>query len=270
VSPAAPFLKWVGGKRQILPSLLSHIPRRIDGTYREPFVGGGAVFFALVAEGRVGKAILGDLNHDLVELYTCVRDEPGAVIEALQEHRNDQTHYYRVRAIPAQRLSRIERAARFIFLNRCGYNGLYRVNASGQFNVPFGRYANPTICDAENLKSASRALQHAELRCGDFDDAETAERGDFVYFDPPYVPISRTASFTEYARGGFGEAEQIRLRDLAATLKRRGVGVLLSNSAVPFVRKIYAKGFRKKAVQARRMVNCRPNGRNGVAELVIW
>jgi DNA adenine methylase len=271
VSPAAPFLKWVGGKRQLLPSLLELVPERVAGTYREPFIGGGAVFFALAAEGRIRRAVLSDVNRELIEVYTAVRDEPEGLIQALRHHRNDSVHYYTVRALEPKRLSMIERAARFIFLNRCGYNGLYRVNASGKFNVPFGRYVNPAICDAENLRAASRALERAELKCGDFRGAVVkASANDFVYFDPPYVPLTRTASFTSYASGGFGPAEHVRLRDLALRLKQRGVRVLLSNSAVPFVHELYADGFEKKSVHARRLVSCRPNGRGGVPELLIW
>ena len=270
VSSATPFVKWAGGKRQLLSSLLELVPARVSGTYREPFIGGGAVFFALAAEGRIRRAVLSDVNRELIDAYTSVRDQPEELISALREHRNEKAHYYRVRATEVERLSPLERAARFIFLNRCGYNGLYRVNASGKFNVPFGRYANPTICDARNLRAASRALQEVELRCGDFDGVSEAGKNDFVYFDPPYVPLTRTASFTSYASGGFGQSEQERLRDLALRLKKRGVRVLLSNSATPIVHELYGKGFETKPVHARRMVNCRPSGRGGVRELLIW
>jgi DNA adenine methylase len=270
VSAAAPFIKWVGGKRQLLPTILDVTPRKVSGTYHEPFIGGGAVFFALFAEGRIRRAVLSDVNRELIDAYTSVRDQPEELISALREHRNEKAHYYRVRATEVERLSAVERAARFIFLNRCGYNGLYRVNASGKFNVPFGRYANPTICDAHNLRAASRALREVELRCGDFGAVAEAGKRDFVYFDPPYVPLTRTASFTSYASGGFGPAEQVRLRDLALRLKKRGVRVLLSNSAAPVVHELYGDGFEKKAVHARRMVNCRPSGRGGVRELLIW
>jgi DNA adenine methylase len=270
VSAAAPFIKWVGGKRQLLPTILELVPRSISGTYHEPFIGGGAVFFALFGEGRIRRAVLSDVNRDLIDVYTTVRDSPEELIAALREHRNDKAHYYRVRALAVDGLSKVERAARFIFLNRCGYNGLYRVNASGKFNVPFGRYVNPRICDAENLRAASHALQCSEFRCGDFGGAAKARGDDFVYFDPPYVPLTRTASFTSYASGGFGPAEQVRLRDLARRLKRRGVRVLLSNSSVPAVHELYADGFEKRSVHARRLVSCLPSGRGGVRELLIW
>jgi DNA adenine methylase len=270
VSAAAPFIKWVGGKRQLLPTILGLVRPKISGTYHEPFIGGGAVFFALFAEGRIRRAVLSDVNHDLIDVYTCVRDHTDELIGALREHRNDKAYYYRVRALAAEELSKVERAARFIFLNRCGYNGLYRVNASGKFNVPFGRYVNPRICDADNLRAAHRALQKAELRCGDFAGVAKAGANDFVYFDPPYVPLTRTASFTSYASGGFGPTEQVRLRDLALKLKRRGVGVLLSNSGAPMVHELYADGFEKRSVHARRLVSCQPSGRGGVSELLIW
>ncbi|MHB1846549.1 MAG: DNA adenine methylase, partial [Deltaproteobacteria bacterium] len=183
----APFLKWAGGKRQLLPELLGRLPARISGVYREPFLGGGALFFALAAEGRIRRAVLCDVNAHLIETYESVRDQTRSLLLALSEHRNDREHYYRVRAQDPAMLSKVERAARFIYLNRCGFNGLYRVNSRGGFNVPFGRYVNPKICNPEALGAAARALQLAELRVGDFETALAgAKRGDFVYFDPPY------------------------------------------------------------------------------------
>ena len=267
----APFLKWVGGKRQLLPSILARIPKRIPGTYFEPFLGGGAVFFALAAENRLTRAVLSDFNVDLIETYREVRNNVDAVIGALRCHRNESDYFYRVRSALPQSMSPPERAARMIFLNRCGYNGLYRVNAAGQFNVPFGRYSNPTICDEEALRAASRALQIAELREGDFQSAMgPVDGGDVVYFDPPYVPLSATSSLTSYTQGGFDADDQRRLRDFARQLKRRGVTVLLSNSSAEFVREIYGKGFRWIEVDARRMVNCQPGARGPVRELLIW
>jgi DNA adenine methylase len=266
---ASPFLKWVGGKRQLLPSITTRAPSQIAGTYWEPFLGGGALFFALAEQGRVQRAVLCDANLDLIDTYRCVREKPESLIRALRRHRNDEEHFYGVRATKPSTLSPVRRAARFIFLNRCGYNGLYRVNSRGDFNVPFGRYANPTICDAENIRAASRTLQIAELRHVDFEDADSARRDDFVYFDPPYVPLSKTASFTAYVRTGFTSDDQRRLRALALRLKNRGVRILLSNSSSDEVRDLYSQGFTVETVDARRLINCQPSGRKAVPELLI-
>jgi DNA adenine methylase len=269
--PPAPFVKWVGGKRQLLPSILARIPKRISGTYFEPFLGGGAVFFALAAEDRLTRAVLSDFNVDLIETYREVRNNVDAVIRALRCHRNEADYFYRVRSTLPESISPPERAARIIFLNRCGYNGLYRVNAAGQFNVPFGRYNNPTICDEYALRTASRALQIADLREGDFQKAMgQVNRRDVVYFDPPYVPLSATSSFTSYTQEGFDADDQRRLRDFARRLKKRRVRVLLSNSSAEFVREIYRNDFRWIEVDARRKVNCQPSARGPIRELLIW
>lgn len=266
---AAPFLKWVGGKRQLLGAITTRVPSEVGGTYWEPFVGGAALFFALEKQGRIQKAVLCDANPDLIETFRCVRDEPEALIRALRRHRNDEEHFYGVRALKPASLSPVQRAARFIFLNRCGYNGLYRVNSRGEFNVPFGRYVNPKICDQDNIRAASRALQIADLRHADFEDAAAAKRRDFVYFDPPYVPLTKTASFTAYVRQGFGPDDHARLRTLALRLKSRGVGFLLSNSSTAEVRALYSEGFTLETVDARRLINCQPSGRKSVPELLI-
>jgi DNA adenine methylase len=266
----APFLKWVGGKRQLLPVILKALPQRHVRLYTEPFLGGGAIFFELARLGRIDRAVLCDTNAELIETYRAVKETPEDVIHALGDHRNLEKHYYAVRALDPALLSPPERAARAIYLNRCGYNGLYRVNLTGKFNVPFGRYANPTICDAEGLRAASRALQRAELIVGDF-SAPVAKlrRGDLAYFDPPYVPLSVTSSFTAYTRDGFTLDDQRRLRDQALVLKRRGVSVLLSNSSAPSVYELYRGDFTCTKVAARRMVNCNGDGRGRINELLI-
>ncbi len=266
----APFLKWAGGKRQLLPEILRRVPALITGTYFEPFLGGGAVFFALIAQGRLHHAVLCDVNADLIGTYQAVRDRVDEVIEALRDHQNEAAYFYRIRSTPPESLSLAERGARLIYLNRCGYNGLYRVNASGKFNVPFGRNPNATICDEKGLRAASDALQVAELRIEDFATAlGEARQGDFVYCDPPYVPLSATSSFTSYTRGGFTLEDQKRLRDLALELKRGRVPVLLSNSSAPCVVDLYSTGFRRTEVDVRRSVNCQPGGRGTVSELLI-
>lgn len=260
-----PFLKWVGGKRQLLPELLARVPDRFD-RYFEPFVGGAALFFAL----RPRSAVLADVNERLVRTYRGVRDDVGGVIELLREYRYEASFYYRMRAVDIDRRSDAEVAAWFIYLNRAGFNGLYRVNRENRFNVSFGRYTNPTICDAENLRACASALHDVDLVVGDFDRVvRTCRRGDFVYFDPPYVPLSATSCFTSYAADGFGADDQRRLRARAAELKKRGTKVLLSNSSAAFVRELYA-GFKMQKVSATRAVNCRADRRGAVGELLVW
>jgi DNA adenine methylase len=266
----APFLKWVGGKRQLLPEILRRVPPGRIRRYAEPFVGGGALFFELVRQGRIESAVLCDTNTDLIFTYRAVKEEPEDVIEALRFHKNTAEHYYEVRALDPEKLSRPERAARTIYLNRCGYNGLYRVNLAGKFNVPFGKYANPAIRDPDGLRAASKALQRADLRVADFEDAVSDLKiGDFGYFDPPYVPLSVTSSFTAYTRDGFTLDDQTRLRDTALALKARGVRVLLSNSSAKIVYDLYRKSFKCREVAATRMINCVGQGRGRIAELLI-
>jgi DNA adenine methylase len=260
-----PFLKWAGGKRQLLPTLLARAPRRF-GTYFEPFVGGGALYFAL----QPHRAVLTDTNARLIRTYRGLRDNVDGVVALLKTYPHEARFFYRMREDDIDTRSDAHVAAWFIYLNRLGYNGLYRVNRDNRFNVPFGRYVNPTICDEENLRACARALQGVELRVADFDDAlRGARRGDFAYFDPPYVPASSTASFTSYTSTGFGRPDQVRLRDLARRLKRRGVRVLLSNSATDFVRELYADGFDLEEVPATRFVNSRASRRGAVPELVM-
>jgi DNA adenine methylase len=271
-APPAPFLKWAGGKRQLLPRILAFTPRHID-TYVEPFLGGGAVFFALAAEKRFGRAILGDANGDLIACYTAVRDDVEAVIEVLRGHRNDAQAYYDVRAEDPAKLAPPSRAARVIYLNRCGFNGLYRVNASGRFNVPFGRYARPHICDPERLRAASVALRGVEIVEADFDVVLARHPlgpRDFVYFDPPYVPMSRTASFTAYT-GEFGAADQERLARALASLATQRVPALLSNSDCSVTRALYAKygDLVPRKVRARRSINSVAGRRGPVDEILV-
>jgi len=267
---ARPFLKWAGGKAQLLPEILERVPPAF-GAYHEPFIGGGAVFFALAAGQRLGGgAFLSDVNANLVEVWVAIRDEVEGVIAALAPHVNDEAHFYAVRALDPATLPLVERAARILYMNKTGFNGLYRENSSGRFNVPFGRYANPTICDAGNLRAVSRALQGVSLEPRDFRSVlDHARPGDFVYFDPPYVPVSTTSYFTAYSRGGgFGPDEQRALAAAFAELAKRDVRVLLSNSDVPFVRELY-RDFTIETVWARRNINSNPNARGAVAEVLV-
>lgn len=260
-----PFLKWVGGKRQLLPALLPHTPARF-GRYHEPFVGGGALFFHL----RPARAVLSDTNARLIRTWTGVRDHVEDVITLLRGFPHDRAFFEGLRAEAVDAKSDAEVAAWFIYLNRTGFNGLYRVNRQNRFNVPFGSYTNPTICDADTLRAASVALAETELMVEDFGAVLTrAEPGDFVYFDPPYIPLSATSSFTAYTAGGFGMPEQARLRDTARALKARGVHVVLSNSSAQAVYELYADGFLRTPVAASRAINCDASKRGAVTELIL-
>ncbi len=266
---AQPFLKWAGSKRYLLPEILPRLPAKIN-TYYEPFVGGGAVFFALANEGRFKRAVLTDINEDLIDTYVSIANEVDAVIERLKEHVYTSTHYYAVRASVPR--SEPAKAARMIYLNRTCFNGLYRVNKSGQFNVPFGRYTNPTICDEENLRAVSTVLKKViDFSSCDFQYfGEEARRGDVVYYDPPYWPVSVTSNFTAYGKDGFGPGDQIRLRDIAKRLVDRGVHVLLSNSDTPFVWQLYDRHpFKIEKVRAPRRINSKGGKRGDVGELLI-
>jgi DNA adenine methylase len=260
-----PFLKWAGGKRQLLKALLPRIPRTY-GKYHEPFVGGGALFFALQSR----EAILGDTNARLIRTFRGVQHRTEAVISRLSQMPVSREFFNAQRLSPIDQASDTDLAAWFIYLNRTGYNGLYRVNRRGEFNVPFGRYENPKICDPENLRACSKALAGTTLVLGDFEGVlNHAEQGDLVYFDPPYIPVSINSSFTRYTAEQFRLADHRRLRDVALELKRRRVHVLLSNSVAPEVYALYEKDFRIEKLQATRFVNSDPLGRGTVTETLI-
>lgn len=265
---ARPFLKWVGGKTQLLDQMAPLMPKTFR-RYFEPFVGGAAVFFDLKTRRPDAPAFLSDVNAELVNCYVAVRDHVEDVIRALKGHRYESEHYYEVRALDPAKLSVPERAARTIFLNKTGFNGLYRVNRSGQFNVPFGRFTKPLFCDEPNLRACSTALAGVSIAHGDFENVlREAKKGDFVYFDPPYVPLSPTSDFTAYIPGGFREAEQRKLAKVFAKLAARGVHVMLSNSDTPLVRELY-DGFAIEVVYASRSVNSDITRRGKVLEVVV-
>lgn len=277
--PARPFIKWAGGKGQLIPELARRLPR-IFRRYHEPFVGGGALFFHLYGAGRLRHgAVLSDYNRELIDCYEVIRDDVESLITALRWHhqrRLDGEYFRQIRSWDRQpdfhKRSAIERAARTIFLNRTCYNGLYRLNRKGQFNAPFGYYSNPLICDPENLRAVSRALRGVELRAEDFGAVlERAEPGDLVYFDPPYVPVSATASFTHYTAQTFGPEDQRRLAQVVAQLAGRGVFVMLSNSATPLSRELYEHDLRlyTSTVLASRKINCDGRKRGSVEELIV-
>lgn len=267
-STARPFIKWVGGKTKLLPTLLARLPRAVT-RYHEPFLGGGALFFATAPQ----TALLSDVNADLIATYETVRDDVQSVIANLRHlsRGHDEACYYRERERYNARShkSRAERAAQFIYLNKTCFNGLYRVNRRGEFNVPMGRYTNPNIADAETLLAASQALRSADLRCTPFESLLSEARpGDFVYMDPPYEPLSRTANFTSYAQDGFSQEKQTELRNVFRELDRRGAKLMLSNSDVPFIRELY-RGYEIERVFAPRAVSCDAKSRGPVSEVVV-
>lgn len=275
-----PVVKWVGGKAKLAPRLVSWMPKKI-GTYVEPFCGGAAVFFQLAGERkrRYGHAILTDKNEHLIALYRAIQLHVDDLVEALRafeaEHlalsaEGREAHFYEVRDREPAKDDIVARGARLLFLNRTCYNGLWRENAAGKNNVPYGRYARPKILDVETLRAASRAFEGVELRVADFAAAtERLSEGDFVYFDPPYVPVSKTANFTAYGKDGFGPKEQERLRDLLASLHQRGVEAMLSNARTPETEALYRQ-FKRETVPMPRSINSAPDKRGEVEELVVF
>lgn len=268
-----PFLKWVGGKGQLLAQFEGLYPAAKDVTrYLEPFVGAGAVFFDVRTVLEPRKVFLSDTNEELINVWRCLQEDAEAVIARLEHHkaRHSHDHYYEVRAQDTEHLSPVARAARLIYLNRTCFNGLYRVNSKGLFNVPVGRYKNPRIVDAENLRAVSAAVRGATIRVAHFRETlKVARPGDFVYFDPPYDPLSQTASFTSYTQGSFGPADQVELADVFAKLARLGCRVMLSNSNTPFIRKLYKAFDVRTDVMASRRINSRADKRGPVSEVVV-
>ncbi len=264
-SKVKPFLKWAGGKSRLLPALRRAIPTQLSGQYFEPFIGGGAVFFDICPS----HAIISDSNAELISCYQTVRDTPRELIEALSSYRVSESEFYRVRALQPEALSQIERAARFIYLNKTCYNGVYRVNKSGQFNTPFGHYGDIALVDERNLLCASELLRNATVVCRDYQAVlDYAGKGDFVYFDPPYMPVSKHGDFKRYTKEFFYESDQKRLAEVFSELSNRGCLVLLSNSYHPKVAELY-EGYHQTQVEVPRFVNCRGNGRGNVTELLI-
>ena len=270
-----PFVKWAGGKRQLLAELEKSFPKQF-GTYFEPFLGGGALLFDLLAKKPNLKCSVSDLNSDLVLAYVTIRDKLGRLIESLENHsknyHNDSTgYYYEVRKQEPK--SQIEKVSRLLFLNKTCFNGLYRVNSKGKFNVPLGRYTNPNIVNRENLTTVSKFLQSDKIKisCRDFESIlNDAKKGDFVYFDPPYQPVSDTANFTSYTHRDFTEDDLQRLADLANQLNSKGSHVLLSNSNTKIVKKIFSsKKWKVKEIAVNRAINSNSQKRTGHKEVLI-
>ena len=272
---ARPVIKAAGGKTRLLPEILPRLPKEIS-RYHEPFVGGGAVFFALAAAGRLVDAEihLADMNAELVNLYEVIRDWPTKLVKKLRgdaDFVNESDAFYRVRAWDPKELSPTARAARMLYLNKTTFNGLYRVNKKGQFNAPFGRYDAPTICDEANILAVSEVLQDANIHHVDFEEVcKGAKSGDVTYCDPPYLPLSTTSNFTSYTSDGFSLGDHERLRDAMLDMGRRGVIALLSNCAAPAIRDLYSgKRFKVEEVEAPRAINSDASKRGNVKELLI-
>lgn len=264
-----PFLKWAGGKRQLLGQMERYFPRTYN-KYMEPFVGGGAVFFHLLP----ARAILIDDNVELINCYKVVKENLAELIQLLKTHVNEESYYYKIRDVDRNpsifaKWTPVQRASRTIFLNRCCFNGLYRVNSKGQFNVPFGKYKNPKFCDEDNLKLVHEAIKRTQIIKGSFELClDSAEPGDFIYFDPPYQPLTQTANFTSYTKDNFGGDAQKRLLNVYKSLDARGCKVMLSNSYNEFILNLYNE-FRTEILHAKRAINRDGTKRGKIKEVLI-
>ena len=288
---AKPFVKWVGGKTQLLGEVEKSLPGNFDSiedaVYVEPFVGGGAVLFWILQKyPNISQAVINDINPDLINVYKVIKDTPDALISLLRQYQDsyiglddeDRKELYLAnrKTFNQKAVSKEEMAALFIFLNRTCFNGLYRVNSKGEFNVPYGKYANPRICDEANLLAVSRLLQKVKILCGDFSDTlQYASAKSLFYFDPPYKPLSETSSFTSYAKEGFNDEEQKRLGAFCLEISKKHAMFVASNSdpqgvnpKEDFFDKVYST-FQIRKVQATRMINANPNGRGKLSEIMI-
>lgn len=267
---ARAFLKWAGGKAKSFDTISIHLPDKFR-FYFEPFVGGGAMFFGLAAQKRFEHAVLGDMNQALIHAYTTIRDAPQDLIDMLGSFPITKEYFDGLRTLHPDTLDALECAAWIIFLNKTCFNGLFRVNKAGFFNVPWGKYANPKTCDVENINACNQVLKDlATIVRGDFEvTTEQAKTGDVVYFDPPYIPLSKTSNFTGYQADGFGQKEQERLAKYFRTLVQdRGVHAVLSNSDTEMTRDLYA-GFEQHVVPVKRAINSKGTGRGAVNELIV-
>lgn len=270
----APVVKWVGGKRQLLPEIKNYAPKKFN-TYYEPFLGGGAVLFELQPK----KAVVNDINTELINLYSVIQNNVDELIDKLSDtktYSNTSECYYKIRELDREpkkynKMTGIDRAARVLYLNKTCYNGLYRVNSLGEFNSPFGSYKNPNIVNDVTLRAVNKYFNDNDIKFmnSDFEKVvKTAKKDDFIYFDPPYAPISKTSNFTGYNESGFGEMEQIRLKELCDKLNKKGVKILLSNSDCEFIRDLY-KDYKIVTIKAKRAINSNANNRGAVSEVLI-
>jgi len=259
-----PFLKWAGGKTQLLHELIKRVPEEYN-VYFEPFIGGGALYFAIAPE----EAVIADINDDLVNAYIVVRDNPNELLEALSKYKNEKDFYYSIRSQDQNKLGKIERAARLVYLNRTCFNGLYRVNKNGQFNVPFANYKNPNFVQTERILAASQMLQNTDVYHAGFEKVLVeAKAGDFIYLDPPYYPKDVYSDFKRYSKEQFYKNDHERLAELYNELTERGCYVMLSNSDTPFTRELYKK-WRVDTVYAKRLINKDASKRGEVTEIIV-
>ncbi len=267
----APIVKWVGGKRQLLSAISALVPKNYS-YYHEPFFGGGALLFHLQPK----KATINDFNQELINVYQVIKENPEELIQDLKKHKNEPGYFYNLRALDRNsnfdKLSKIKKASRVIFLNKTCYNGLYRVNNAGEFNSPFGRYKNPNIVNEITIRAVSKYFNNNDINIlgTDFEKAmEGVKKGSFVYLDPPYHPISESSNFTGYVQGGFDMYDQVRLKDLCDRLNKNGISFLLSNSATQFIEDLY-KEYNLIYVKANRHINSNPNKRGEIDEVLIY
>lgn len=262
-----PFVKWAGGKRQLTDILLKNIPEQYD-CYIEPFVGGGALFFELLPK----KAVISDINFEIINAYHVIKNNLNELLKSLKKHKNIKEYFYKIRALNPNNLSLIERASRFIYLNKTCFNGLYRENSRGEFNVPFGNYKKPNILDKENLTKISEYLNSNQIKilCQDYKETVMlAQKGDFIYFDPPYYPLNQTSSFTKYSKEDFNKEDQIELSEVFRQLDKKGCYVMLSNSNTEFIKSLY-NDYNIKEIEALRAINCKGDKRGkGLYEILV-
>ncbi|MBF0344286.1 MAG: DNA adenine methylase [Nitrospirae bacterium] len=267
VTRSRPFVKWAGGKRQLLNVLAVNVPEKYD-TYIEPFVGGGALMFELLPK----QAIISDINAELINAYLVIRNNVDKLIRSLARKNNKEVFFYKERAKDTSLMDKVQRASRFIYLNKTCYNGLYRENSRGEFNVPFGDYQNPAILDRENLLNISAYLNSSDVRIYHQDYKQTvllAKSNDFVYLDPPYHPLTATSSFTKYSKGDFSDNDQIELSEVFTALNEKGCHVMLSNSNTEFIKDLY-RGYNIQEIEANRAINCKGDKRGrGLFEVLI-
>ena len=268
VNDVKPFIKWAGGKRQLIAELIKSVPKKYT-RYYEPFIGGGAFFF----HTKPDNAYISDINPDLINAYRVVKMNVDLLIEDLRIHKNTEEYYYEIRK--ADRTDKykdwneIQKASRLIYLNKTCFNGLYRMNSKGQFNVPFGSYKNPKIVDEENLRKCSKILQNTDIVLSTFNNIDsTVKKGDFVYFDPPYLPLNQTSSFTKYYKDDFNYDMQFKLRELCDTITRKNVYFMLSNSCTESILELYKK-YKIRKVKANRAINCKGSGRGKINEVIV-
>lgn len=266
------FVKWAGGKTQLISQFEEFFPNNFN-KYLEPFVGSGAVFFHVIMNYNPDRSIISDSNEDLINTYIVVRDNLESLLDLLKEHKrkHSKEYYYKIRETDVSKLNNVEKAARLLYLNKTCFNGLYRVNSKGKFNVPFGKYKNPNIVNEENLRKASELLQGADIRQQSFENVQKdAEEGDFVYLDPPYYPISDTSYFTSYTKDVFLDEEQKNLAEVFQNLNKKGCLVMLSNSDSRFIKSLYENnGCYIYTVRARRAINSNAEKRGAINELVV-